>query len=70
MPTTATRRPGKSPRKDAAAGNVKFVSLLGRERVRAQARMSVGQAKDHLRSFGIDLFLPHAIAGFASPRDY
>lgn len=61
---------GKRLRKDEGAGKATFVSLLGHERARAQARMLVEQAKDHLRPFGADGALLHAIADFAIARDH
>lgn len=61
---------GKRLRKDQEAGKASFVSLLGVERAREQARMLVEQAKDHLRPFGSDLSLLHAIADFAISRDH
>ncbi len=42
---------GKKTGKDASAGKATFVSLLGRERARAQADMLAGQAIDHLELF-------------------
>ncbi len=43
---------GKKTGKDEAAGKATFVSLLGIERARAQAKMLSGQAQEHLESFG------------------
>ena len=42
---------GKTAGKDAAAGKATFVSILGVERARAQARMLVDQAVQHLDLF-------------------
>ena len=42
---------GKKTGKDAAAGKVTFVSLMGRDRARAQAEMLSGQATQHLEMF-------------------
>ncbi|MCP5371577.1 MAG: polyprenyl synthetase family protein [Hyphomicrobiales bacterium] len=42
---------GKATGKDAAAGKATFVSLLGADRARAQARMLVDQAVEHLAIF-------------------
>lgn len=42
---------GKTAGKDAAAGKVTFVSLLGVERAREQARILSAQAVDHLKPF-------------------
>lgn len=43
---------GKRTGKDAARGKATFVSLLGAERARAQARMLAEQAIEHLDLFG------------------
>jgi farnesyl diphosphate synthase len=43
---------GKKTRKDDAAGKATFVSLMGLERARAQARLLVDQAIQHLEIFG------------------
>lgn len=43
---------GKAVGKDAAAGKATFVSLLGVERARDQARRLAGQAEAHLAAFG------------------
>jgi farnesyl diphosphate synthase len=43
---------GKTPGKDVAAGKATFVSILGLERARAQAKMLAGQAAAHLEPFG------------------
>lgn len=42
---------GKKTGKDAAAGKATFVSIMGRERARAQAEMLSGQATQHLEMF-------------------
>ncbi len=42
---------GKKTGKDQAAGKATFVSLLGRDRARAQAGMLAGQAAQHLELF-------------------
>ena len=42
---------GKKTGKDAAAGKATFVSLMGRDRARAQAEMLSGQATQHLAMF-------------------
>ena len=42
---------GKKTGKDAAAGKVTFVSLMGRDRARTQAEMLSGQATQHLEMF-------------------
>lgn len=43
---------GKRTRKDAAAGKVNFVTVLGAEGAGAQARLLARQAKSHLGMFG------------------
>jgi farnesyl diphosphate synthase len=43
---------GKATNKDAAAGKATFVSILGRERARAQAALLAEQASAHLEPFG------------------
>ncbi|THD35633.1 MAG: polyprenyl synthetase family protein [Sphingomonas sp.] len=60
---------GKKLRKDAGAGKETFVSLLGAERAREQARMLVGQAVDHLRGFGPEADLLRSVARFVLERD-
>ncbi len=60
---------GKALRKDADAGKATFVSLLGVERARTQARMLIEQAIAHLGSFGEEADLLRAIARFAIERD-
>lgn len=60
---------GKALGKDAAAGKETFVSLLGVERAREQARMLVEQAKAHLHGFGGEADLLRAIADYIVERD-
>jgi farnesyl diphosphate synthase len=60
---------GKALGKDAAAGKETFVSLLGVERAREQARMLVDQAKAHLRDYGAEAALLRAIADYVIERD-
>jgi farnesyl diphosphate synthase len=60
---------GKKVGKDAAAGKETFLSLLGPDRARAQSRMLVDQAVDHLRSFGPEADLLRAVARFVLERD-
>ena len=60
---------GKKLRKDEAAGKETFVSLLGIERARAQSRMLVDQAIEHLRHHGEEADLLRAIARFVVERD-
>ena len=61
---------GKALRKDAGAGKSTFVSLLGVDRARAQARMLIDQAIHHLQGFGSEADLLRAIAAFAIERDH
>ncbi len=60
---------GKALRKDGAAGKETFLSLLGPDRARAQSRMLVDQAIDHLRSYGAEADLLRGIARFTLARD-
>jgi farnesyl diphosphate synthase len=61
---------GKATGKDADAGKATFVSLLGVERARAQARMLVDQAIAHLATFGAEADLLRAIARYVVERDH
>lgn len=61
---------GKPIGKDASAGKATFVSLLGEERARQQARMLVEQAIDHLADHGSEADLLRAAARFAVERDH
>jgi farnesyl diphosphate synthase len=61
---------GKKVRKDRARGKETFVTLLGRERARQQARLLVEQAIDYLKSYGAEADLLRAIARFAIERDH
>ncbi len=60
---------GKALRKDAGAGKETFVSLLGPERAREQARMLIDQAIQYLASHGEEADLLRAIARFIVERD-
>ena len=60
---------GKALRKDADAGKQTFVSLLGVDRARAQARHLVDQAIDYLASYGEEADLLRAVARFIVDRD-
>ncbi|QNA84993.1 polyprenyl synthetase family protein [Sphingomonas sp. So64.6b] len=60
---------GKKLGKDAAAGKETFLSLLGLDRARGQARMLVDQAVEHLQSFGPEADLLRDIARFVMDRD-
>jgi farnesyl diphosphate synthase len=61
---------GKALRKDAEAGKQTFVSLLGPERARAQARMLVDQAVAQLGSHGEEAELLRALARYIVERDH
>ncbi len=63
-------RAGKRVGKDAAAGKATFVSLLGEDRARQQARLLVEQAIEHLADQGEEANLLRGIAQFAVERDY
>lgn len=63
-------RAGKAVGKDAAAGKQTFVSLLGAERAREQARMLVDQAISHLSQHGAEADLLRALARFIIERDH
>jgi len=60
---------GKALRKDDAAGKQTFVSLLGPDRAREQARMLVDQAICHLAQHGDEADLLRAIARYIIERD-
>jgi farnesyl diphosphate synthase len=60
---------GKKLRKDEGAGKETFLSLLGLDRARAQARMLVDQAIEHLHAHGSEADLLRAIARFVLERD-
>jgi farnesyl diphosphate synthase len=61
---------GKRTGKDADAGKATFVSLLGEDRARQQARFLVEQAIEHLSDHGEEADLLRAIARFAIERDH
>lgn len=63
-------RAGKALRKDADAGKQTFVSLLGADRAREQARLLVDQAIAHLASHGAEADLLRAIARYIVERDH
>ncbi len=60
---------GKALRKDAEAGKQTFVSLLGPDRAREQARMLVDQAVSHLDRHGTEADLLRALARYIVERD-
>lgn len=61
---------GKAVGKDAAAGKATFVSLLGPDRAREQARMLVDQAVAHLAQHGAEADLLRDVARFIVERDH
>lgn len=61
---------GKAVGKDAGAGKQTFVSLLGPERAREQARMLVEQAVGHLAQHGREADLLRAVARYIIERDH
>jgi farnesyl diphosphate synthase len=61
---------GKAVGKDADAGKETFVSLMGVDRARDQARMLVDQAIGHLASYGEEADLLRAIARYVLDRDH
>jgi farnesyl diphosphate synthase len=61
---------GKALRKDAMAGKQTFVSLLGPDRARAQARMLIDQAVAQLASHGQEADLLRALARYILERDH
>jgi farnesyl diphosphate synthase len=60
---------GKKLHKDGAAGKETFLSLLGIDRAREQARMLVDQAVSHLHAYGSEADLLRDIARFTLERD-
>jgi farnesyl diphosphate synthase len=60
---------GKALGKDAEAGKATFVSIMGIDRARDQARQLVEQAVGHLASFGDEADLLRAIAFYVLERD-
>jgi farnesyl diphosphate synthase len=60
---------GKAVGKDAAAGKATFVSLLGPDRARDQAKMLVDQAIGYLGPYGQEAELLREIARFIVERD-
>lgn len=61
---------GKALRKDAGMGKATFVSLLGAERAREQARMLVEQAIAHLAQHGPEADLLRELARYIVERDH
>ncbi|MCB2064099.1 MAG: polyprenyl synthetase family protein [Novosphingobium sp.] len=61
---------GKAVGKDEAAGKQTFLTLLGPDRAREQARMLVDQAVSHLADHGREADLLRAIARYIIERDH
>jgi farnesyl diphosphate synthase len=61
---------GKALHKDAEAGKATFVSLMGVDRAREQARLLTQQAVGHLASYGEEADLLRAIAYYVLERDH
>ena len=59
---------GKTVGRDAQAGKATFVSILGRDRARAQAEMLAAQAAAHLDIFEGRAGMLEAVAGFVVAR--
>lgn len=59
---------GKTVGRDAAAGKATFVSILGRDRARAQADMLIRQANSHLDIFDARADMLKAVAEFVVAR--
>ncbi len=60
---------GKRVGKDQTAGKETFLSLLGVDRAREQARMLVDQAVEHLHAYGPEADLLREIARYTLERD-
>ncbi len=60
---------GKALRKDEEQGKATFVTLMGADKARAQARMLVEQAVGHLAGYGEEARLLKALARFIVERD-
>lgn len=60
---------GKKLHKDGDAGKETFLSLLGMDRAREQARMLVDQAIEHLKTYGPEADLLRDIARYTLERD-
>ena len=61
---------GKALRKDEEQGKATFVTLMGVDKARAQARMLVEQAAAHLAGYGAEARLLQALARYIAERDH
>lgn len=61
---------GKALRKDAGQGKATFVSLMGADKAREQARFLADQAIGHLASHGSEADLLRALARYVVDRDH
>lgn len=64
------QKAGKALRKDESQGKQTFVTLMGRDKARAQAEMLVGQAGEHLTAYGEDAHVLAELARFVVKRDH
>jgi farnesyl diphosphate synthase len=60
---------GKALRKDEGQGKATFVTLMGADKARAQARLLVEQAAGHLAGYGEEARLLQALARYIVERD-
>jgi farnesyl diphosphate synthase len=60
---------GKALQKDAAAGKATFVTLMGLDRAREQARALIDQAIGHLAGYGAEADLLRGIARYVIERN-
>ena len=60
---------GKTLRKDEGAGKATFVTLMGADKARAQARSLAAQAARHLAGYGQEAGLLQALAWYIVERD-
>lgn len=63
-------RAGKALRKDERQGKATFVTLMGADKARAQARMLVDQAAGHLVGYGEEARLLQSLARYIVERDH
>ena len=60
---------GKALGKDAGAGKATFLTHMGADEARAQARRLADQAVEHLGSWGVEADVLRAVARFVTERD-